>query len=368
MQVNESINLIETKIKALQDEKKVPDIQLVFSGFSWTREWFRSAEDIMLDLAYRGESDAAVVNFIKQKIVDTEVMDFNLILAKFGAVPIINHYEWILQSDIIDLFDMACNTNDCVARVLIREEYFHRINLCLSSNPNDIIVKRLIENPRSICVWRFLMNPNDRAVEYCIKNIIPEYRPISISENYVALLSSNSNDKAVDIVLANPNEINFNGISFNTNDRAVEYLLSKPDKIDWEILSSNPNEKAVDYMLDHMDKVDWFSALSNTNPRMATVFLSKLDELKKNNDIKYRLSSNNCDVVVDYLLANPHEINWLSFTNNNNDRAVEYVMSEYNRHTWDSMVSNSCTYDMQKFREFNKLGLFERIPHFTLDM
>lgn len=36
-------------------------------------------------------------------------------------------------------------------------------------------------------------------------------------------------------------------LSINTNDKAIELLLENPDKIDWYIFSKNSNNNAVEF-------------------------------------------------------------------------------------------------------------------------
>ena len=72
------------------------------------------------------------------------------------------------------------------------------------------------------------------------------------------ILSGNSNEKAFDILEANPTKINIRRLSGNTNPKAIELLkkrmeyennlseaaydgLRTSDKIDWNIVSSNPS-------------------------------------------------------------------------------------------------------------------------------
>jgi hypothetical protein len=54
------------------------------------------------------------------------------------------------------------------------------------------------------------------------------------------LLSTNSNDRALDCLLANPEKINWALLSLNTNTRVIEILKQNQDKINWCNLSRNP--------------------------------------------------------------------------------------------------------------------------------
>jgi hypothetical protein len=380
MNANKAINSIEDAVEELKCKRKLTDIAPILANFTWTREWFRSAEEVLLDLAYRDESDSVVVDFIRKKIIDIDVVEFNDILSKFGAERITNHYEWLLQSDI-NLHYLVHLYNNSIVRRLMQEgdNYLRNSSSSsnqnntvpyyrdMSSNQNDMIVDYLIKNPENIRNEQFLSNCNDRAVAYSLSHILPKYLEMDGHEFAISCLSVNSNDKAVDIILSNKYLIDDN-FSHNTNDRAVKYLLTAPQKIDWEGFSSNPNDHAVDYMLENPDKIVWSAAALNSNPRMAKLVLSRLDDIKEVDDIMPYLSINDSDVIVDYLLANQHQMECKYFVNNENDRALEYIMQNPKKFNYRKLADNNCQYNMQKFRAFNALKLFPQLPHFTVRM
>ncbi len=54
-------------------------------------------------------------------------------------------------------------------------------------------------------------------------------------------LSSNPNPYAIELLKANPDEIDWLLLSTNPNPYAIELLKTNPKNIDWEYLSMNPS-------------------------------------------------------------------------------------------------------------------------------
>ena len=69
-------------------------------------------------------------------------------------------------------------------------------------------------------------------IKYVLKDWIP------LEKLNWKMLSSNPN--AIELLKANPKEIDWDYLSLNQNDEAIELLKANPDKIVWGWLSSNP--------------------------------------------------------------------------------------------------------------------------------
>lgn len=89
------------------------------------------------------------------------------------------------------------------------------------------------------------------------------------------ILSRNSADWAVDILLNNLNKVDYSDLSINSNDRIVDYLLKNQSLIDVVCILLNTNIKVRDYILKNIDNINW-KIFSKNRSKWA------LDILKKN--------------------------------------------------------------------------------------
>jgi hypothetical protein len=149
---------IDEKLDEIKSSVRQPDYANILIGFEWSRKWFASIEEVLLSLAYRGESDKNILDFIRAKIIDTDVLTFNDILRdQFNAAPIRNHYQIILDggngnwkedAEILLLTNRNTKIVDYVLKHLIKslEEVAPYLSLCES----NIAVDYLIANPDKI--------------------------------------------------------------------------------------------------------------------------------------------------------------------------------------------------------------------------
>jgi hypothetical protein len=99
------------------------------------------------------------------------------------------------------------------------------------------------------------------------------------------MLSMNPADYAIDLLIDNPDKIDWRYFSANPNPRAYEFLQKHPDKINYSYLSANPNavewlkynpqyidwwflsrnENAIDILEENMDKIIWHELSYNSN-------------------------------------------------------------------------------------------------------
>lgn len=63
------------------------------------------------------------------------------------------------------------------------------------------------------------------------------------------------NEKAVDVLYANMDKIDYATLCFNKNPRAIKLIEANLDKVYWKYLSCNP--KAISILLNNLDKIDW---------------------------------------------------------------------------------------------------------------
>lgn len=93
-----------------------------------------------------------------------------------------------------------------------------------------------------------------------ISNIIYEYCKMYTLVDWVDPKSLNwydlsANPDAIEILKANPDKVDWYGLSLNPNPVAVEMLKANPDKVDWHALSAN--SAAIEMLKANLDKVNW---------------------------------------------------------------------------------------------------------------
>ena len=379
-QMDNTIDTIDEKLAELKLSKEVPDYSTLFNTFAWTREWFIEIEEILLALAFRGDSDAVVLDFIRAKIRETDVRSFNKILAIFGASSIKNHYDHIINNNYCTT-EISLNNNDAIADYIIEKFEEGKIFFKhLSKNTNDKIVKYLIANPEHI-IWKdFSANINDFAVEYCVKN------PDKID---VPSFNKNTNDKAVAYLMENGGKICFELLencndtvvdylleadiepaawkpfaSRNTNTRIVRYITDNPELVDIDSLTTNSNDLAVDHIFNKMENRPVYINLLNLNKNIRVTQL-----LIANPSILYldQFALRTDDIAVDYIMVDIKL--FMQYDNiylNSHDRVIEYIMDHLHEKYNGKILQNNCNYNGPKLREFNKLRLFPRLPHLVL--
>ena len=124
--------------------------------------------------------------------------------------------------------------------------------LCILDNPGPEIKKLtpnlMVEN----YIYYLCKNP------YCI-DIIEAYP--DKNKLMIRLLCCNYN--AVDIVKRYMDDIDWDYLCLNESPKAMELILANPDKINWLSLSSNPS--AIKILEDNPDKIDYWGLSWNYN-------------------------------------------------------------------------------------------------------
>ena len=92
-------------------------------------------------------------------------------------------------------------------------------------------------------------------------------------------LSANKNPRAIDLLRANPERINWFELSANPNPEAIELLLENQDKIEWRMLSQNTNPAAIELLRENPEQMyDWWHFLS-ANPAAMDLLLENQDKI-----------------------------------------------------------------------------------------
>ena len=64
-----------------------------------------------------------------------------------------------------------------------------------------------------------------------------------------------------DVFKKQPHKINWNNLSLNTSPEAIEMLILNPEKINWDMLSMNPS--AIHILELNQDKINWINLFVN---------------------------------------------------------------------------------------------------------
>ena len=126
----------------------------------------------------------------------------------------------------------------------------------------------------------------------------------SLRWDYVSM-----NEKAIDVLYANMDKIDYATLCFNKNPRAIKLIEANLDKVYWKFLSCNP--KAISILLNNLDKIDW----SN-------------------------FSGNSASEAVDMLLLNTNKIDWAEFSMNSNIKAINYLKEHPDKIIWKMLCCN----------------------------
>lgn len=162
----------------------------------------------------------------------------------------------------IDWFYLSCNCCDSALDLLWNNQ--NEIDWAnLSMNKNDKAIKLLEENMEKID-WHYLsQNSNDKVYDLLMKN------PDKISWE---MLPRNKSDKVLSLydIGDNISKINSKGwnlLSLNNSNKALEILEANQDKIEWPNLAENDNDKAIELLRSNLDKIEVHHLFINSNPK-----------------------------------------------------------------------------------------------------
>lgn len=370
---------IEERLYELKEMVAPVSYKELLRTFDWSYVWFLKAEKILLNLAYRGESDKEIVEFIRNQVLNTNILEFNeSFMRNHGLKPIKNHYEMIMMQRNRKIRNaILVNPNKSILDYAI-DYYFELTQVdstTLSECVSDKAIEFLMENPDKIYWFALSNNTNIKAAKYCIANEVinartlskirdPEFlRYLMMSQNIrldIMELSRNPSDIVADFFAQNTDVIDVLDLEHNTNPRVVEFLLANVDRVDFEVFSSNPDDRVVDYLVANPDKINWVNFSGNTNDRAVAYLLENPDKINWIN-----FSGNNCDRAVRYLINNPDKIVSTEFCRNSNDHAVEFMLS-FDDFDPTYLSDNPCNYNKQKIEAFNNAKVFAKVPHFSI--
>jgi hypothetical protein len=330
----------------------------LFDSFTWTREWFVRAESVA--------DNFALIEFIRQKIRETDVRSFNKFLQSQSAPPIKNHYQLLINHSSPGKH-ISNNDNDAIIDHIIHYAQFKNTDPAWSGNKNPKMIEYLLKNPDKINWEYFSANPSESAVDYALNNIDKiDFDFFSANTNTKAVqymidnpanirdsFSANNNDLAVTYLLSNKNKINILFFNTNTNDRAVSYLLQNPHYIDWFDFNENSSDVAVDYLLSNPSKINKDPINTNENVKVTKYLIDNPEMIYSHCFIR-----RTDDMAVQYTLSGKLDpyYDYLNLSSNSNDIMMEYLMNNPKMICITRIEHNNCNYNLQKFREFNKLG------------
>jgi len=89
-------------------------------------------------------------------------------------------------------------------------------------------------------------------------------------------------------------------LSANSNNKAVELLLQNQDKINWYMFSFNPNDKAIQFLDKNIDKIKYYHLIENKNHNV--INLLKNFYINELNTVRYysKIHSNPIIFEIDY--------------------------------------------------------------------
>jgi len=248
-----------------------------------------------------------------------------------------NALYFLIENNIeIDYNSLSGNTNP-VAIKLLKEEL--RINpdvrikwLELSRNPKAI---KILKTNRDKIVWAYLcsntnpkamklleeeikVNPEHINFENLAENETPEamkiiednlfskntvYNTNSIytREWYRFWLKLSRNPKAIKILKANREKIDWCELSGNQSDEAIklleEKMITDPDIVNWNILSGNPNQRAFAILEANPKNINYRRLSGNSNPKAIELLKKRMevenDRLSANDKIDWAELSKN---------------------------------------------------------------------------
>ena len=242
------------------------------------------------------------------------------------------------QMDLLDLYYISINPNPMALDYILRNPKhcpMYGIMSGLSRNPGAIAF--LEKNKSFIISSNLSENPNLSQKLFDI--ILKERR----TAYYYEYLCSNPSDVVVDYLLNNPDNINWYYFSKNTNKRAVAYLKKNKDKINWSCLSGNESNKAICLLKENPEFIDSDQLSLNSNPRAFDLLLTLPGDCINYNN----LSANTNPKAVAYLIKNkPEEINWSLFSKN--PAAMSYLMTNLEKVNFTTLWANPAIFQIDE--------------------
>ena len=240
----------------------------------------------------------------------------------------------------LDVYYLSNNRNPMALDYILRNPKncpMHHVMFGLSHNP--IAIAYLETHKNMIALSELFQNPNlsQDLFEILLKGYTTAY--------YYEHLYSNPSDVVVDYLLNNPHTINVNWYYFskNTNERAVAYLKKNEKNINWSCLSGNESNGAIRLLIENRERIDFDRLSLNSNPKAFELLLTFPDDC-----INYiNLSANTNPKAVAYLIQNrPDEINWCLFSKN--PAAMPYLVTNPEKVHFQTLWENPAIFQIDE--------------------
>ena len=269
------------------------------------------------------EHKLSVIPLFKNKnalyyIIDKGLpIDYNWLSDNTNPIAMGLLAEEMKVNPIVDLDWVALSRNPKAMKILKA----NRDKICwghLSLNTNPKAMKLLEEeikvNPTHINFESLAANETPEAMKLIEDNLLIKNSIYTTNWNrFWQILSRNS--KAVKILKANYEKIDWCELCGNQSTEAIKLLEEKmetePDIINWIILSGNPNQRAFDILEANPTKINLRRLSGNTNPKA-------IELLKKRMEVENNFS----EATYDNLSAS-NKIDWNIVSSN--PKAIELI-------------------------------------------
>ena len=174
--------------------------------------------------------------------------------------------------------------------------------LSFNTNPEamKLIEDEIKVNPMHINFEGLAANETPEAMKLIEDNLLIENTIYTINWNrFWQILSRNS--KAIKILKANREKIDWCELSGNQTDEAIklleEKMITNPDIVNWNILSGNPNQRAFAILEANPKKINYRRLSNNSNPKAIELLKKRMevqnDRLSTNDKIDWAELSKN---------------------------------------------------------------------------
>ena len=309
--------------------------------------------------------------WVDEKCIDWAEMSRN---PSPGAVALLKknptniHFSMLCLNtnpDAIDMLDPKAGKEmheNCECCFRLNQAAINWRMLSLNSSPKAVsmIVDAIasdINHPLRYNVRGLVVNPNPRAGELLADYLREKKWSSNRSKQKfykcsIRCLCASESSAVMDIVAELPdNLIDWVALSLNSCDKAIEILQANPERINWHAMAKNPATKAFAMFLEHFDieiqtnRLPGYlcEALSaNTNPNiLAFVDINRIGHwarlssnpaagkilLENQSKIVWiKLSQNNSDIAMDLLDSHPENIDMFELSQNRHPRAPELIV------------------------------------------
>ena len=180
--------------------------------------------------------------------------------------------------------------------------------LCFNTNPEamKLIEEEIKINPEHINFENLATNETQEAMKLIednlfIKNTVYNTKSIYSRDWYRFWQKLSKNPKAVKILKANREKIDWCELSGNQSDEAIklleEKMITDPDIVNWNILSGNPNQRAFAILEANPKNINYRRLSNNSNPKAIELLKKRMevqnDRLSANDKIDWAELSKN---------------------------------------------------------------------------